>query len=269
MIRAVFAARNTQADYMAVLGHGRLAADSVLLASLWARVNVAYGRYGASSPELHLLAQAFDAAHQPALRRCYDLKIPKVRELWKAVIDAQPTGVCQYCGINNVSQVDHYLPRASHPEFSIFNRNLVPTCPPCNSPRPIADASGYRQIIHLYDDPVEHIPPLLRVRVDYPPQIKISLAPHKNRPLALLYQRHFLALKLKPRYERHSIDPLGDLLDEVREARKTESVVQVSGRLRLRARLRARKVGKNDFQASLMRAVARRRFLAALSTGVP
>ncbi|MBU1376327.1 MAG: hypothetical protein KKE02_14725 [Alphaproteobacteria bacterium] len=40
---------------------------------------------------------------------------------------------CPMCGSGTTGTLDHYLPRAVYPEFSIFSLNLVPACSHCNS----------------------------------------------------------------------------------------------------------------------------------------
>lgn len=40
---------------------------------------------------------------------------------------------CPMCGSGGRGHLDHMLPRAAYPEFSILGLNLVPTCPSCNS----------------------------------------------------------------------------------------------------------------------------------------
>ena len=39
---------------------------------------------------------------------------------------------CPYCNATSVDSLDHALPRAVYPEFSIFAQNLVPACATCN-----------------------------------------------------------------------------------------------------------------------------------------
>ncbi|MBK0098693.1 hypothetical protein IBT49_22120 [Erwinia sp. S63] len=48
------------------------------------------------------------------------------------VIRANTTGKCPLCGIAPVYTIDHYLPKARYPAFSIHVNNLVPACDACN-----------------------------------------------------------------------------------------------------------------------------------------
>lgn len=41
-------------------------------------------------------------------------------------------GCCPMCGSDSTMDLDHFIPRSAFPEFAIFSKNLVPTCPYCN-----------------------------------------------------------------------------------------------------------------------------------------
>lgn len=42
--------------------------------------------------------------------------------------------MCPYCGQTNlVTTLDHYLPKADFPQYSVFTSNLLPSCGPCNT----------------------------------------------------------------------------------------------------------------------------------------
>lgn len=62
--------------------------------------------------------------------------------------------ICPFCGgIGSASNVDHFLPKANYPQFSIFPGNLVPVCRDCNTEKsnkiyPLQEM----QILHPYYD---------------------------------------------------------------------------------------------------------------------
>lgn len=62
---------------------------------------------------------------------------------------------CPYCGgVGISSQLDHYLPKTYYPQYSVYPRNLIPSCRDCNE---IFKRSNYAQIenqqlIHSYFD---------------------------------------------------------------------------------------------------------------------
>ncbi|MEH0716202.1 hypothetical protein H4F24_01275 [Vibrio alginolyticus] len=47
-------------------------------------------------------------------------------------IRASSDGLCPLCGIGSVSTLDHYLPKARYPLYSVHPCNLVPACMDCN-----------------------------------------------------------------------------------------------------------------------------------------
>ncbi|WP_353167585.1 hypothetical protein [Providencia sp.] len=47
-------------------------------------------------------------------------------------IRASSNNICPLCGISIVTTIDHYLPKARYPIFSIYTNNLVPACDTCN-----------------------------------------------------------------------------------------------------------------------------------------
>lgn len=60
--------------------------------------------------------------------------------------------VCPMCGSFGTGQADHFVPKKTYPEFSLFARNLVPACK-CNQTKLTAykNADGAR-ILHPYFD---------------------------------------------------------------------------------------------------------------------
>lgn len=76
------------------------------------------------------------------------------REIYDAIINSAKEQ-CPYCGgIGTPKNVDHYLPKAHFPQFSVLPLNLVPSCRNCNM-----DGKGHAfatiagdQIIHPYLD---------------------------------------------------------------------------------------------------------------------
>jgi len=69
------------------------------------------------------------------LVRLYERYMVKGRRNAKAVYNllrAASHNVCPLCGITKVSSLDHYLPKAKYPVFSINPKNLVPACDGCN-----------------------------------------------------------------------------------------------------------------------------------------
>lgn len=63
------------------------------------------------------------------LRACYDSSTQPLKELKKAIHDAQPKRLLKYCpmcGTTLPRTFDHYMPAVAFPEFAVHPLNLVP-----------------------------------------------------------------------------------------------------------------------------------------------
>lgn len=66
---------------------------------------------------------------------CYNLDRKPVAALKQAILDARPANrrsLCQWCLIDTWSDLDHFVPKETFPEFSVMARNLAPCCSKCN-----------------------------------------------------------------------------------------------------------------------------------------
>lgn len=61
---------------------------------------------------------------------------------------------CPFCGgIGRPKTLDHYLPKANYPQFSVLPLNLVPCCRDCNTGKSnVVATSANEQVIHPYLD---------------------------------------------------------------------------------------------------------------------
>lgn len=68
------------------------------------------------------------------------------------------TRLCPFCGISSVKTLEHHLPKAHYPDFSITPYNLIPCCRDCNTEkRDALITSPEEQKLHPYFDTVMHI----------------------------------------------------------------------------------------------------------------
>ncbi len=85
----------------------------------------------------------FSAQNKPKARAIYDSLITAAKEK------------CPYCGgVGRPRNLDHYLPKAEYPKFSVHLDNLVPSCRDCNmeSKGNYYASSLSEQILHPYLD---------------------------------------------------------------------------------------------------------------------
>lgn len=63
-------------------------------------------------------------------------------------------GLCPYCGIGSVSQLDHYLPKSKYSAVTVHPQNLVPACSDCNKAKGAYSPEGGAAVLHPYFDSV-------------------------------------------------------------------------------------------------------------------
>lgn len=81
-------------------------------------------------------------------------KAKKTRKIYDAILTSAK-GKCPFCGgIGDPTNLDHFLPKAEYPQFSIYPSNLVPSCRDCNmGEKKVGYAkSAEEQTIHPYLD---------------------------------------------------------------------------------------------------------------------
>jgi hypothetical protein len=204
-----FRARFAQ-DYDSICGEKRMAAHVATLLAVRHQVLAAGRAYLRATPHLEQVAPLpLPAPVANALYRSYLRRSPSVAAIHGRLIkkqDAERRAQCQYCCIGPPATLDHYLGRKTYPEFSVYSRNLVPSCHECNNPR-LSIRANVRHILHLFDDPIGALPRILAARFDWvggDPRIVFVLQPPARARRARVidvYLRHCRTLRLLRRYE--------------------------------------------------------------------
>jgi len=229
------------------------------------RVLEAYDEYLDAAPDVAALpdveltdeeAEALIHAYEVQTKPMADLR----EKLTKPIILAQ----CPFCGLNEASTLDHYLPKELHPQFAVFSRNLVPSCSPCNTRKSeliVDEATDVRLFLHPYYDAVPSVP-FVTLNVTLLPEA-LSLHFRLRRPAGMSAARfqqlrsHFRMLRLADRYRRMSLVYLRErrralerFYGPARDAR------QVAAELIQEAQDFEHDFGPNDWRAILYRALA-------------
>ena len=108
-----------------------------------------------SSIEIH--EELRSGASKDDMKKLYEDKfVPKGqggREYYDAIKSRSPNNRCPYCAQREVSTLDHYLPKAKYPTFSVTPYNLIPSCKDCNTGK-LTDVFNSREeeVIHPYYD---------------------------------------------------------------------------------------------------------------------
>lgn len=70
------------------------------------------------------------------LKKVYTQKFAKKngvgRPYYDKILSAAPNGICPICGVQQVRNLDHYLPKSQFPLLVVTPMNLIPTCRDCN-----------------------------------------------------------------------------------------------------------------------------------------
>lgn len=95
--------------------------------------------------------------HRGQAKSIYDSKTRSLHgKYWKEIetINGGTALVCPLCGLTLCDQLDHYIPRDTMPEFSVFTPNLIPLCHDCNEEKHEVwlNDEGERIIFNAYYD---------------------------------------------------------------------------------------------------------------------
>ena len=73
------------------------------------------------------------------------------RKIYDELRSSAPYNKCPFCGFGQVNTLDHYLPKAKYPLYSVFPENLIPSCSVCNHGKSTSSAqSKEEQCLHTY-----------------------------------------------------------------------------------------------------------------------
>lgn len=93
------------------------------------------------------------SSQKDALIAAYENR-PKAAKLeWIDLLSYNGLESCPFCGGDGARTVEHYLPKACYPEFSVFSLNLMPSCGSCNTKRNnINEYGAPTALLHPYFD---------------------------------------------------------------------------------------------------------------------
>lgn len=180
------------------------------------------------------------------------------RSVYESLLSLSPGKKCPLCGFGHVKTLDHYLPKAKFPLFSVLPINLIPACRDCNTGKLASTSSvANEQSIHPYYDrehfftdqwltaKIEQTEPATVLFYVTPPEVWDSLS--KNRAEA-----HFKSYSLSSRYSVEVANQLSELRYELAYMSDEES-----RRDHLQQRAEScKKVHKNSWQTALHQALA-------------
>jgi len=180
---------------------------------------------------------------------------PTGRKIYDKLMLLAPLNRCPFCGIGTVTTLDHYLPEAKFPTFSVLPYNLVASCKDCNTGKLASYATKQNtQTLHPYYDDFT-TEQWLYARVLQPLRIEFYVNPpatwsqvDKDR-----VQSHFDNYKLDTRFSVEASNVLADL--------RTEFIMFNSSSLVIQQELQKKASGyysshKNSWQTALYQALS-------------
>lgn len=120
------------------------AAERLAIGAVYHAYDVLFGE-----PDPSLMPLTLDAC-KDALHAAYNEVQKRGRladlrgRLMAAVIE------CPLCGFEAATTLDHHLPKDDYRALSIYSRNLVPTCQPCNRAKGTLEPVAGQGMIHSY-----------------------------------------------------------------------------------------------------------------------
>lgn len=191
-----------------------------------AEVLTAYQGYEDAAPEVGELDEApLTDPQKEAMRHAFTVETQPMTALRGDLLKRISVARCPFCGISESSTLDHYLPKEQYPEFSIFPKNLVPSCAVCNTrkrDRILDEGTNVRMFLHPCYDVIPDTAFLevhTRMEAD-----ALVLSYRLTRPAGMALQTfqhlrsHFNELNLADRYRRMGLEHLGGQYPALRRA---------------------------------------------------
>lgn len=236
-----------------------------LMQAVRADVFAAYQGYEHAVPEVGGLNEApLTTPQKEAMRHAFTVETAPMTVLRGNLLRRISVARCPFCGINESSTLDHYLPKERYPEFSVFPKNLVPSCAVCNTHKRdsiLIKGTNVRMFLHPCYDAIPDLAFLaVRARME---SDALILSYRLIRPAGMTIQTfqhlrsHFDELDLADRYRRMGLEHLGGQYPALRRAYGvSEEAKRVAAKLIEGAEDFEEVSGPNYWLAKLYRALA-------------
>lgn len=121
---------------------GSVIAHYKSLASISAQIKIAYREYVLKKGSPSIIPIEIDTVQRAEFENAYSNKPIGSGLSWISELYINGLNSCPFCGGDGARTIEHYLPQASYPEFSVYSLNLLPSCGSCNSKRNSLNAHG-------------------------------------------------------------------------------------------------------------------------------
>jgi hypothetical protein len=123
------------------------------LAGIREQIKIAYREYVLKKGSPSIIPIMIDTTQRAEFENAYSNKSIGAGLSWISELYINGLNSCPFCGGDGARTIEHYLPQASYPEFSVYSLNLLPSCGSCNSKRNSLNAYGAAtRPLHPYFD---------------------------------------------------------------------------------------------------------------------
>jgi len=251
-------ARSVENDYRIARRHRQRMA-AVTLTSLEPVIMGAYCRYeqlGGSPATVKPLQ--LDIAASKALDSNYPLtyKSRPLNDLRSDLLTGAIHGLCPYCGREQATDLDHFLPKSNYPEFSILAWNLVPVCKTCNDLKRDFESRRGAHFLHPYFL-AEITEPILVSKIDDKGGISASFKVNDCLPRRIAHcaQVQFSRLALSEKYSAAAAVELTECAEEFEKAYDWNGRDEVAGDALRKAKYLRSTFGLHYWKAALYEAI--------------
>lgn len=236
---------------------------------LWTAMQLVIERcneYTNALPKLRVPSlAAWDPLTKEAFLSCYNVRTFPLSELKDDILKALKNQGdvnllrCPYCMLNEPKTWDHYLPKNSYPEYSVYHENLIYVCFGCNQIK----RDHYNAKMLLYCHPYFSVPEsksLLHCSVEVAGSVLIinyygaddgSFSSEGD-----IFHRHIQRLDLVSSFQAEAASLVSNLIGELRYCfPKGIDREDLQAVLRSRYRLAEKRLGKNAWDARLWHAL--------------
>lgn len=130
---------------------------------------------------------------------------------------------CPYCGDRKIDELDHYVPKETYAEFTLYPPNLIPICNKCNKKKTykFINKNTERQFINYYYDKIENLY-FITLELQYNSKdiensthvtYHLELNRIKDLKLKEVVNNHFDNLDLLERYEESATNEITHLVE--------------------------------------------------------
>lgn len=178
-----------------------------------------------------VISLTFSDAEKDALINLYDFNATVIKKIKGKILDSQIATInntCQYCTLNSVNSLDHFIPKQSFPEFSVNPLNLFPCCSECNSKKSNLWLDNNKHLfLNLY---LDELPNKIYLIADFDfqnniPMVTFSLDNPENIDSGTyeVIESHFSRLDLLRRMRERSNEKITDIINNIRGNYKLNS----------------------------------------------